>query len=79
MNWQRNVRPRENRLLHYSQNKNTDSRPFFPALRVPAITPDTRYPSSKPKRATMRSQITYIATTCTGHFFLGCEIGQLVN
>ena len=27
----------------------------------------------------MRSQITYIATTCTGHFFLGCEIGQLVN
>ena len=27
----------------------------------------------------MRSQITYRATTCTGHFFLGCEIGQLVN
>ena len=27
----------------------------------------------------MGSQITYIATTCTGHFFLGCEIGQLVN
>ena len=21
----------------------------------------------------------YIATTCAGHFFLGCEIGQLVN
>ena len=27
----------------------------------------------------MRSQITDIANTCTGHFFLGCEIGQLVN
>ena len=27
----------------------------------------------------MRSQIKYIATTCTAHFFLGCEIGQLVN
>ena len=29
----------------------------------------------------MRSQIThiYIATTCTGHLFLGFEIGQLVN
>ena len=27
----------------------------------------------------MRSQITFIATTCTGHFFLGCEIDQLVN
>ena len=29
----------------------------------------------------MRSQFTYIyiTTACTGHFFLGFEIGQLVN
>ena len=27
----------------------------------------------------MRSQITFIATTFTGNFFLGCEIDQLVN